>query len=220
VAADAPIPLASAAQFQEGPFANLVSGFSTMAIDNLLINATRNCESACDRRLARFTGLVETKRADALDVEDALDAYVPLDPTSQLGFSRAQSLGSTLLVRHFWVREYPPRYPDLWSGSISAINLFRSYSGSQVVDISTVQFEPDTGHCRFQLGTFVPPGTTIQAIYSGGYATTPADLIEACRFMAASIAVKQLDPIDGRSGHDPDALRAEAMEMLAPYVRR
>jgi len=220
VAADAPIPLASAAQFQEGPFANLVSGFSTMAIDNLLINATRNCESACDRRLARFTGLVETKRADALDVEDALDAYVPLDPTSQLGFSRAQSLGSTLLVRHFWVREYPPRYPDLWSGSISAINLFRSYSGSQVVDISTVQFEPDTGHCRFQLGTFVPPGTTIQAIYSGGYTTTPADLIEACRFMAASIAVKQLDPIDGRSGHDPDALRAEAMEMLAPYVRR
>ena len=220
MAADAPIPLASAAQFQEGPFANLVSGFSTMAIDNLLINATRNCESACDRRLARFTGLVETKRADALDVEDALDAYVPLDPTSQLGFSRAQSLGSTLLVRHFWVREYPPRYPDLWSGSISAINLFRSYSGSQVVDISTVQFEPDTGHCRFQLGTFVPPGTTIQAIYSGGYTTTPADLIEACRFMAASIAVKQLDPIDGRSGHDPDALRAEAMEMLAPYVRR
>jgi hypothetical protein len=83
-----------------------------------------------------------------------------------------------------------------------------------------MQFEPDTGHLRFQLGTFVPQGTTIAIMYSGGYFTIPADLVEAGRFMAASIAVKQLDPVDGRSGHDPDALRAEAMEMLAPYVRR
>lgn len=220
MAADTPIPLASAQQFQEGPFANLVSGFSTQAITNLMLNATRFCESACDRRLAPFTNIVETQRADALDVEDALDAYVPLDPTSQLGFSRAQSLGSTLLVRHFWVREYPQRFQELWTASITGLSLLRSYSGSQIVDLSTLQFEPDTGHVRFQLGTFVPPGTTIKVTYSGGYSTVPADLVEACRFMAASIAVKQLDPVDGRTGRDPDALRAEAVEMLAPYVRR
>lgn len=220
MAVDAPIPLATAAQFQEGPFANLVSSFASTAIDNIMINATRLCESECDRRLAPFANIVETQRAEALDVEDALDAYIPLDPTSQLGFSRAQSLGSTLLVRHFWVREYPSRYPELWAGSISAINLYRSYSGSQIVDMSTMQYEPDTGHCRFQLGTFVPPGTTIQVTYSGGYLTVPADLIEACRFMAAGLVVKQLDPVDGRSGHDPDALRSEAVMMLSPYVRR
>ena len=220
MAADSPTPLATVAQFQEGPFANLVDKFSNLAITNIMLTATRNCESACDRRLAPFTGVTESQRAEALDIEDALDAYIPLDPTSQLGFSRAQSLGSTLLVRHFWTREYPPRYPELWTGSISAISLLRSYSGSQIVDTSTIQYETDTGHARFQLGTFVPPGTTIKVTYSGGYQTTPADLVEACRFMAASIVVKQLDPVDGRSGHDPDALRAEAIGMLGPYARR
>jgi hypothetical protein len=217
---DSPVPLATAAQFQEGPFRNLVTGFSAQAITSLLLNATRLCESACDRRLAPFTGLLETSRADSMDVEDALDAYVPLDPTAAMGFSRAQSLGSTLLVRHFWVREYPARYPELWSGAVSKIQLIRSFSGTQFVDVTTVQFEQDTGHVRFQLGSFVPQGTTIAVTYSGGYSTIPADLVEACRFRAAALAVKQLDPVEGRSGHDPESLQADAMEMLAPYVRR
>ncbi|MEE6264875.1 hypothetical protein V2E29_04340 [Streptomyces diastatochromogenes] len=170
--------------------------------------------------MAPFAGVVETQRADAMDIEDAMDAYVPLDPASQLGFSRAQSLGSTLLTRHFWVREHPPRYPEMWTGSITSLSLYRSYSGQQTVAVNTLQYEPDTGHVRFQLGTFVPPGTTIQVTYSGGYATVPADLVQACQYMAASMAVKQLDPVDGRSGHDPDALRTDALEMLAPYTRR
>lgn len=220
MAADNPTPLASVASFTEGPFANLVSGFSTQAQTDLMLEATRSCEEACDRRLAPFTNIVETQRADAMDIEDAMDAYVPLDPTSQLGFSRAQSLGSTLLTRHFWVREYPARYPEMWTGSISAVNLYRSYSGQQTVAVNTIQYEPDTGHVRFQLGTFVPPGTTIQVTYSGGYSTVPAGLVRACKYMAASIAVKELDPVDGRSGHDPDALRADALEMLAPYTRK
>lgn len=220
MAYDAPVPLATTADFNEGPFANLTAGFDSRAHNRLMLSATRSCESACDRRLAPFTGLVETQRADAMDIEDALDSYIPLDPTSQLGFSRAQSLGSTLLTRHFWVREYPARYPEFWTGSVSGLHLFRSFSGDQVVQVSTLQFESDTGHCRFQLGTFVPPGTTIQVTYSGGYSTVPADLMEACRFMAASIAVKQLDPDARESGHDPNVLRAEAMEMLAPYVRK
>lgn len=219
MAADTPIPLASTADFNEGPFANLTAGFDARAHARLMVNATRACEAACDRRLAPFTGLVETQRADAMDIEDALDAYIPLDPTSQLGFSRAQSLGSTLLTRHFWVREYPPRFPEYWVGLITDVHVFRSFSGDQQILVSTIQYEPDTGHVRFQLGTFIPPGTTIKVTYSGGYATVPGDLMEACRFMAASIAVKQLDPDARESGHDPNVLRAEAMEMLAPYVR-
>jgi hypothetical protein len=219
LALDQPTPLASVIQFTEGPFANLTSGFSNLAQTNLMLQATRACETACDRRLAPFVGITESQRAEALDIEDALDTYYPLDPTSQLGFSRAQSLGSTLLVRHFWVREFPARYPEMWTGTVTAINLRRSFSGTQTVNVSGVQYESDTGHVRFQLGTFVPPGTTILVTYSGGYSTVPADLVQACQFMAASMAVKQLDPVDGRSGHDPDALRAEALEMLGPYVR-
>lgn len=220
MAVDSPTPLATVAQFQSNPLANLTSGFSTQAQADLMVYATRECESACDRRLTPFTNVVETQRADSLDVEDALDSYVPLDPTSQLGFSRAQSLGSTLLVRHFWLREHPPRFQEMWTGSITSLALLRSFSGTQAVTLSTVQYEVDTGHVRFALGTFVPPGTTIVATYSGGYSTVPADLVSACMFMAGSLAVKMLDPVDGRSGHDPDALRAEAIEKLGPYVRR
>lgn len=219
MAGDTPAPLATVAQFQEGPFNNLTSGFSVTAQSDLMLQATRACETACDRRLAPFAGVTESQRAEGLDIEDALDAYVPLDPTSQLGFSRAQSLGSTLLTRQFWVREFPSRYPEMWTGAISAITLYRSFSGSATVSTSTIQYEPETGHVRFQLGTFVPPGTTIRVTYSGGYSTIPADLVEACKFMAASIAVKELDPVDGHTQHDPGALRAEAMEMLGPYVR-
>lgn len=215
--ADNVTPLASAAQLLQGRFADLVRDFDPAALDEIMIEATRLCEDHVDRRLAPFTGLIETQRADALDVEDALDAYVPLDPTSQLGFSRAQSLGSTLLTRHFWVREYPPRYPDFWTGSISGIELLRSFSGIQTVDVSQVQYEQDTGHVRFQLGTFVPPGTTIVATYSGGYSTIPASLVRACKLMAASLAATELDPM--QPGHDPGALRADAEDALERFVR-
>lgn len=219
MAVDLPIPLATVQDFQEGPFNDLTRGYSTPAMTNLMVRATRACESLCDRRLAPFTNLTETQRAQALDVEDALDAYIPLDPTSQLGFSRALSLGSTLLVRHFWVAHNPPQYADLWTGgSITSITLRRSFSGIQIVDTSQIQFEPDTGHVRFQLGTFVPPGTTIVVVYSGGYTTVPADLVQACKLMAASIAVRELDPIQS-SGHDPDLLRMDAEMWLDPYMR-
>ncbi len=219
MAADSATPLCTWAQFTSGAFADLARRYTDPnAQTQLLLESTRMCESECDRRFAPFTNMVETQRADALDVEDALDAYVPLDPTSQLGFSRAQSLGSTLLVRHFWVREAPPRYPEMWTGSISQISLLRSFSGTQDVVTSTIQYEPDTGHVRFQLGTFVPPGTTIKCIYSGGYTTIPADLARAGKLMTASLVVRELQP--GSQQHDPELLRDEAVALLAPYVRK
>ena len=215
--ADTVTPLATPAQFAEGPLADLVKDYSTDALMDLMVEATRMLEDHADRRLAPFTGLVETQRADSLDVEDALDAYVPLDPTSQLGFSRAQSLGSTMLVRHFWLREFPPRTPELWSGSLDSVLLRRSFSGDQVVDISQVQYEPDTGHVRFQLGTFVPPGTTIISSYSGGYSTVPRSLVRACKFATASLAMAELDPAS--QSHDPDELWARATDIVVAYMR-
>lgn len=214
---DTVTPLATSDDMREGPYKDLVSGYSTATLNGLMVRATRMCESICDRRMAPFTNLTETQRATSLDVEDALDSYVPLDPTSQLGFSRAMSLGSTLLVRHFWVRNNPPLYQDMWTGSITSINLFRSFSGQQTVAPSTIQYEPDTGHVRFQLGTFVPPGTTIQVVYSGGYTTVPSDLVQACKTMAAFLVVRELDPV--HTGHDPDLLRTDSEMMLDPYMR-
>lgn len=219
VADEPSLLLATPEQFTEGPWSDLIKNWSAPATLNLMRKATRACESACDRRLVPFTNMTETQRAEAMDIEDALDAYLPLDPNAALGFSRAQSLGATQLVRHCWLREFPPRYPEMWTASITSISLDWSFSGTAPVAVSGIQFEPDTGHVRFQLGTFIPPGTTIKAVYSGGYTTIPSDLTAAAEFMAAGMAVKALDPNARQSGHDPDALRSEAMEMLGPYVR-
>lgn len=218
MAGDSGTPLATWAQVSEGAFADLLRGYTSPGAQaDLLIEGTRLCESIADRRLAPFTNLVETQRAEALDVEDALDAYIPLDPVSQLGFSRAQSLGSTMLVRHYWLRAFPPRLPEFWTGSLVGVQLLRSFSGVQTVAPSTLQYEPDTGHVRFQLGTFVPPGTTILTTYNGGYTTTPADLVRACKYMVASIAVAELDP--AARSHDPLELEEKAAVILDAYMR-
>jgi hypothetical protein len=215
---DSGTPLVTWAQVSEGAFSDLLRGYDSPSVQaDMLIEATRMAESLADRRLAPFT-ITETQRAEALDVEDALDAYVPLDPQSQLGFSRGASLGSTMLVRHYWVRSFPPRFPEYWTGSLVSVNLLRSFSGEQVVDPSTLQFEPDTGHVRFQLGTFVPAGTTIVTQYTGGYTTVPADLVRACKYLVASIAVIELDPMMDR-GHNPLDLEATAVNILDMYTR-
>lgn len=205
---------------RSGAFADLVRDFTDPVLDHLMMRATRLCESATDRRLAPFTNITETQRAQALDVDDITEIPGPMEPSAQLGFSRAQSLGTSQLVRHFWLREHPARFPEMWSGSITSINLLRSYSGTQAVVPNTTQYEPDTGHCRFQLGTYVPTGTTIVVTYSGGYSTTPLDLEQANEFMAASLVLKQLDPAQAMHGHDPDALRLDALEILTAYTRR
>lgn len=219
MAGDSGTPLVTWAQVSEGAFADLVKGItSPTAQADILIEATRIAESLADRRLAPFT-ITETQRAEALDIEDALDAYIPLDPTAQLGFSRAQSLGSTMLVRHYWVRSYPPRFPEYWTGALSQVVLRRSFSGDQIVAPSTLQFEPDTGHVRFQLGTFVPAGTTIVTTYSGGYSTVPSDLVRASKYLVASIAINELDPLMERGPHNPLDLEERAADILTAYMR-
>lgn len=220
MAADNLTPLSTSAMMRSGAFADLVRDFTDPVLDHLMMRATRLCESATDRRLAPFTNITETQRAQALDVDDITEIPGPMEPSAQLGFSRAQSLGTSQLVRHFWLREHPARFPEMWSGSITSINLLRSYSGTQAVVPNTTQYEPDTGHCRFQLGTYVPTGTTIVVTYSGGYSTTPLDLEQANEFMAASLVLKQLDPAQAMHGHDPDALRLDALEILTAYTRR
>ena len=100
-----------------------------------------------------------------------------------------------------------------------SITLIRSYGGTQTLSASQLlTIAPDTGHVFFQLGVFLPVGTTIQVTYGGGYQTIPADLVRACKYMAASIAVTELDPLAGH-GHDPDLLRFKAEETLAEYMR-
>src|SRR3954466_7784217 len=116
---DAPTPLCSSAIIQSGAFADLVRDFTPSALDRIMLRSTRMCESATDRRLAPFT-ITETQRAQMMDVDATTAIPGPMEPSAQIGMSRAQSLGSSQLVRHFWVREHPARYPEMWTGSISS----------------------------------------------------------------------------------------------------
>jgi hypothetical protein len=216
--ADSPTPLCTAAQFQSGPYGDLVRDYTPQALSDLLAEATRSCETECSRRLVPFTK-TETHRAEGIDPDEYADsANLPMDLQGTLGRSYAYALGASTLVRHCWLNEYAPVFEDLWSYSNVSVTLVRSYGGSEV--LSTAQLtgpEPDSGHLWFQLGVFLPVGSLIRATYSGGYTTIPADLVRAGRFMAAYLAVRDLDPSD--SGHDPDQLHTDALMRLANYMR-
>lgn len=218
--ADNPTPLVSAAQFTEGPYGDLVAGYSDQALADLLAEGTRMCESETGRRLAPFSGVTETHRAEGMDPDEYTDAAnLPMDLQGTLGRSYAYALGASTLVRHCWLNEYAVRYPELWTYSNVQITIIRSYGGSE--NLSAAQFvgaENDSGHIWFQLGLFIPIGSLIRVSYSGGYTVaTPADLVRGCRFMCAYLACRDLDP--GSTNHDPDQLHTDALMALSNYAR-
>ena len=218
---DSPIPLATSAQFDATAFADLATNLQAGELDNIMLQATRACEGVCHRRLAPFTNLVETHRAEGIDPDEygSTSASVPLDLPGTTGRSYANALNAGDLVRHMWLSQTAPQYQEFWTASVTSLTVVRSYGGSQpVVPTSLIGPEADTGHVWFQIGTFLPVGSLIRVTYSGGYSTVPADLEQACLAMAASIVIKRLDPAIG-TAHDPDLLRDEAVEFLDPYIR-
>lgn len=186
----------------------------------LLARATRAIESRCDRRLAPFTGLVETTRAEGVDPDSAAGSGWPLSLQGSLGLSKANALGATALCRDLWLREYAPIYPDMWAGSIQSITLTLAYGGTQTLPAGEMAGpDPDTGHVRLNLGTFCPPGTTIAVTYSGGYDPVPDDLVQACLLQAMKLALIGAEP-QTRSGLSYAELDAELVGLLDPYMRR
>ncbi|MEZ0066683.1 hypothetical protein ABIA32_002695 [Streptacidiphilus sp. MAP12-20] len=220
--ADAPALLCTWAQLTEGPLGDLVRSYpSGQAQADLLAEATRLCEDIADRRLAPFTGLIETERSTGIDPDEYIDAgNVPLDLAGTLGRSYAYAMGTTSLVRHGWLQQWAPKYQDLWTYSLQSITIHRSYGGDQVVNLSTVRGpDADTGHLWYNIGTFLPIGSLVTYVYGGGYSTMPASLVRAGKWMAGSIAARELDPTGQQHGHDPHALLDWAHEALAEYGR-
>lgn len=219
--ADSPTPLATAAQMQEGQFADLVRDFSPQALNDLMIEATRQCEGICSRRLAPFT-ITESHRAEGIDPDEYTDASnLPLDLQGTLGRSYAYALGASTLVRHCWLNEYAPRYQELWTYSNMSYQVIRSYGGNQPISPAQILGTfPDTGHVFFTIGLFLPIGSVINVTYSGGYTVAvPADLVRACKYMAASIAMSEIDPAAATASHDPGELEGRAERTLTPYMR-
>jgi hypothetical protein len=221
VPVDSPTPLATSTVFTQTAWSDLAANLQAGELDRIMIQATRACESACKRRLAPFTNLTETHRAEGIDPDEygSGTSSIPMDLPGTVGRSYANALGSGDLVRHMWLSQTAPQFQEFWTYTINKLTIVRSYGGSQDVLPTSLQGpEPDTGHLWFQIGTFLPVGSQIRVNYSGGYSTVPGDLESACLAMAASIVLKRLDPDFGGS-HDPDLLRDEAIEFLNPYMR-
>lgn len=222
MAADSPTPLASSADMQSGQFADLVRDYSTSALDDLMIEATRECESIAGHRLAPFTGITESHRAEGIDPDEYTDAAnLPMDLQGTLGRSYAYALGASTLVRHVWLNEYASRYPEYWTYSSLSIQIVRSYGGSQPVSSAQIlATEPDRGHVWFQIGLFLPIGSDIIVTYGGGYTVAvPADLVRACKLIAAVNVLAEIDPAGTQFSHDPGALQARAEAILTKYGR-
>lgn len=218
--ADTPVPLCTAANFQEGPYSDLVSGYSAQALADLMVEATRLCETETGRRLAPFTNIPESHRLEGMDADEYTDsANLPLDLQGALGRSYAYALGASTLVRHAWLNQAPPHYPELWTYSISSFTLVRSYGGSEPLNPSQYHGpDLDSGHVWLNLGIFAPIGSYGYFTYSGGYTVAvPADLVRACRFMAAWLAIKDLNP--AMTDRDPEALHTDALMILSNWER-
>ena len=218
-------PLLTAVQFEMGPFKTLTRDYSATEKTNLMLRASRAVETVCDRRLAPFTGLVESHQLFHITVDDQIRPTEPMEPMATLGYSRAASLDTGELVRHMYLKQYPPLYQDLWLNNnpsylaITNIQVLRTFSGTQTVDPSTLQYEPDTGHIRFALGTYIPPGSTVVMTYNGGYTVSiPDDLVEAAKMMAARLAILELEPTQ-RPDVDLAELKVEIEDILVPYMR-
>lgn len=218
--ADTGTPLCTWAQFTSGAFKDMARNITDLQTQSdLLIEATRLCEQEAGRRLVPFTGMVETHRAQGIDPDEyGNSADLPLDMSGSLGRSYADALGAGNMVRHCWLNEYAPRYPEMWAYSNVSVQIVRSYGGSQNLTATQITGpEPDSGHIWFNLGLFVPIGSIVRVTYGGGYTTIPADLVRAGKYMTASIIARELAPTP--TSRDPETLRGDAVAALAGYIR-
>jgi len=213
-------PLISWAQMTSGAFADLVRDFRDVPAQGaVLLEATRELEGMCARRLAPFT-VTESHRAEGIDPDELNgDASVPMDIRSTISMSYATALGgNSNLARQVWLNEYAVRYPEFWTYSNVTVNVVRSYGGSQSGVTLLDGPATDSGRVWFLLGSFIPIGSQIYVTYSGGYTTIPADLVRAAKYMTAAYVIDELDPM-GDHGHDPDVLRMKALDIVMNYMR-
>lgn len=220
MAADSPIPLATSADMLSGQFADLCRDYDLSNLDQTMIDATRICEGNAGRRLAPFTGVPESHRATGVDPDEASDSNgIPVSMQTTLSTSYANALGgSGNMVRHVWLNECAPRYPEMWTYSDLSVQVFLSIGGSQTYPgVQIIGAEPDSGHIWFHLGSFVPAGSLIRVIYGGGYTTVPADLARACKLTAATLILAEIDPEGTNYSHNPGALTAMAEKICSRY---
>lgn len=194
--------------------------WTTAAITRLMTRATTSVEARCDRRLAPFTGLTESYRAEGVANDSSPNDDVPLDLRSALGRAQSMAFGATALVRDFWLAQYTPVFQDQWSYTLEQIVVVTPYGGALTIPPNQITDgpQPDNGHFRLPLGEFCPPGSTVRITYSGGYTPIPEDLNLACILQATKVVLIGAEPELRKTMSTAD-LDEEIVTLLVPYIR-
>jgi len=217
-----PVSLASVADLQRR-YPELVVDLEPTLLADILVEATTHLEDRTGRRLAPFTGHIFQERLFGIDpAEYGNNADMPMDIYGSLGMSQAIALGASTLVRHFWLDQFAPVYPELWTYNIQSMTLFRTYGDEQPIDFEHGGIRgPDVtdGHVWIRLGTFAPEGSRIQVVYDGGYTNgIPASLRRACLFQAAKFIILEFEP-QTRREMNLDQIDQQIDSIIAPWVR-
>lgn len=232
---DRPTPLASVDDMDRSTLRHLITGLDREEAEAVMMRATRACEAYCGgRRLAPFTGVKETHRAEGVDTSELGDLSASGDPFVVLGMSYSRAMGAAGgQVRKLWVDQYAPLFPEMWSYRDVTVRILRAGGTLQTLapaDLIGDGIAPDTGELWLRVGTWLPVGSRVEVTYSGGYHTVPGDLVSACRWMAAAELVDEDDyPGDApaRNSHGSQeetgsdgGFLARAYKALAPYRSR
>jgi hypothetical protein len=203
---DPVVPLCSVGQFTEGALGDLVSAYPANALEDALAQATRMAEEIAGWRLAPFT-LTETVRVAELRPDEFSGrprppfAPPPPPPADPVAFG---------LIRHFWLKERPPRYQDMWAWDLGAIVT----SGPDSYSITTIIDGPDDqGHVWVQPAYWLAPGSRCRVTYGGGFTPiVPASLVRVGMYMTAAVILQDLNPDD--DPRSADAMYASAEKIL------
>ena len=215
-----PITLATAADFTKR-YPSLAQDKDTVLLEEFAVEATDHIEDLVGRRLAPFQNQIWQDRLFGIDSQEYGQAEsAPMDWAGSLGASYANALGSSQLVRHFWLDNFAPAHPELWTYDVQSITLYLTYGNSLSVPLENLR-GPDVtdGHIWFPIGTFAPIGTRIEVIYSGGYTVAiPPALKRACLMQMAKFVIVDNEP-QMRSGMNTDELDMQITSLLAPWAR-
>jgi hypothetical protein len=217
-----PVSLASVADLQKR-YPELVVDIEATTIADILVEATSHLEDRTGRRLAPFKGHIYEDRLFGIDPSEyGNNADMPMDIFGSLGLSQAIALGASTLVRHFWLDQFAPVYPELWTYNIQSMTIFRTYGDYQPIDVYHGGVRgPDVtdGHVWLRLGTFAPQGTRVRVVYDGGYTVSiPPSLRRACLFQAAKFIILEFEP-QTRRDMNLDQIDTQIDMLIAPWVR-
>jgi len=217
-----PVALATVAEFSKR-YPELVVDLDATTIADILVEATAHLEDLTGRRLAPFKGHIYQDRLFGIDPgEYGNNADMPMDIFGSLGMSQAIALGASTLVRHFWLDQHAPAYPELWTYNIQSMTIYRTYGDYQPIDFNHGGVRgPDVtdGHVWIRLGTFAPEGSRIEVVYDGGYTNgIPPSLRRACLFQAAKFIMLEFEP-QTRREMNLDDIDKQINSLIGPWVR-